>query len=120
MTPEYPQLRLHLRAGVEQLSQQMPEVMRSVNALHAAAYKEGALSTKHKELMALGIAISVHCEGCIAFHVYEALRHGATSDEIFECIGVAVQMGGGPSAVYGTYAWDALRQFQELSPGEGN
>jgi AhpD family alkylhydroperoxidase len=30
---------------------------------------EGALSTKHKELMALAIGVTQRCSGCIGFHV---------------------------------------------------
>ena len=48
--------------------------------------------------MALAIAICTHCEGCIAYHVHDALDAGATHDQVTETIGVAVMMGGGPAA----------------------
>lgn len=54
---------------------------------------------KAKELMALSIAVCVRCDGCIAYHVHDALEAGASRDEIAEAIGVAVLMGGGPSVV---------------------
>ena len=83
--------------------------------MHGAAYKNGAIEAKNKELIALGISISVRCEDCITFHTHEALAHSATSEEIIECINVVIQMGGGPSVMYGAHALEALEQFQAQS-----
>ena len=69
--------------------------MRGFAALHSASTADGALPTKTKELIALAIGISVHCDGCIAYHVHDALHAGATRAEVIETIGVAVMMGGG-------------------------
>jgi AhpD family alkylhydroperoxidase len=75
---------------------------------------EGALSTKVKELIALAIAITVRCDGCIAYHVHDARKAGATRQELVETIGVAVMMGGGPSVMYGAEALEALNQFEAV------
>lgn len=96
---------------MEELGTKIPETMKGFNALHKASIADGALTTKTKELIALGIAITVRCDGCIAFHVNDALKSGASSQEIMETIGVAVLMGGGPSVVYGCEAMEALSQF---------
>ena len=61
--------------------------------------------------MALAIAIVVRCDGCIAFHVHDAVRSGATEAEVNETIGVAVFMGGGPAAIYATEARRAYEEF---------
>jgi AhpD family alkylhydroperoxidase len=79
----------------------IPETMRGYQALMRAVAVEGALSAKVKELMALALAITSHCEGCIVYHIENAIRHGATRDEVAETIGVAVMMGGGPATVFG-------------------
>tara|TARA_R110002124_G_scaffold227889_2_gene393263 strand:+ start:14623 stop:14973 length:351 start_codon:yes stop_codon:yes gene_type:complete len=99
-----------------ELGEKIPATMKSFGNLHNASTSEGVLSTKFKELIALGIAITVRCDGCIAFHVHDALNAGATSEEIIETIGVAVMMGGGPAVVYGCEAMEALRQFIVLEP----
>lgn len=96
-----------------QLSKEIPETMSGFNSLHTSAIKDNALSSKIKELVALGIAITVRCNGCIAFHVHDALKAGASREEVVETIGVAILMGGGPSAVYGAEAMEAMNQFQE-------
>jgi AhpD family alkylhydroperoxidase len=97
-----------------ELGQQIEGPMAGFRQLHKEAIAEGVLSTKMKELVALGIAISVRCDGCIATHVNAAMKAGATREEIAEAVGVAVLMGGGPSAVYGTKVLKALKQFEAL------
>lgn len=84
------------------------EIMRGFHAMHQAATAPGALSTRVKELLALGIAISTQCDGCVAWHVTNAVKAGAVRDEVLETIGVAIMMGGGPSTYYGGKALDAL------------
>ncbi len=92
-------------------SSKIPATMAGFTALHKASTAEEVLSSKIKELIALGIAITVRCDGCIAFHVHDALKSGASSEEIAETIGVAVMMGGGPALMYGCEALEALKQF---------
>ncbi len=87
------------------MGKEIPETMGAFMNLHA-------LSAKVKELIALAIGISVRCNGCISIHVNDALKSGASHEEIMETIGVAVMMGGGPSVVYGTEAMEALNQYE--------
>ena len=64
-----------------------------------------------KELIAFAISIAGRCDGCVAYHAKKAAEAGATREEILETIGVAVQMGGGPSMVYGGEALRAYDSF---------
>ncbi|WJV64005.1 carboxymuconolactone decarboxylase family protein [Pectobacteriaceae bacterium CE70] len=89
------------------------EVMNAFMALHKAVIKEGALSIKQKELIALGIAIAARCDGCIAAHVADSLKAGAKREELVEAIDVAILMGGGPSMMYGTQALAAVTELTE-------
>ena len=109
----YPDYYTSLRKQVKQLGEASPDVMQSFGSLHQNASAAGALSTKTKELIALGIAITVRCDGCIAYHVVDALKAGATPQEITETINVSILMGGGPSVMYGAQAHAALKQFME-------
>ncbi|MBI3965281.1 MAG: carboxymuconolactone decarboxylase family protein [Chloroflexi bacterium] len=86
--------------------------MSGFTQLYQQAVADGALSRKVKELIALGIGIAVRCDGCVAYHVHDALRAGATRHEVAEAIGVAVLMGGGPAVIYGAEALQALEQFE--------
>lgn len=96
---------------IEILSNENPEVAKNFGSLHKSALEGKALSGKHKELISLGISITIRCEGCIAVHVLSALKEGATKEEIIETIGVAIVMGGGPSLVYGEKAYKALKEM---------
>ena len=92
-----------------------PDFMGAFFNLRQAAGKPGVLSSKHKDLIALGISINAKCEGCIAMHTSEALKHGATEQEIIETIATAIYMGGGPSVVFGAKAYDILKEFESVN-----
>lgn len=96
---------------MNRLGAEIPKSMQAFARLHEAAVAEGALDTKIKELIALAIGITVRCDGCIAFHVHQALEAGANRQEVMETIAVAIMMGGGPSVVYGSEAMEALDQL---------
>jgi AhpD family alkylhydroperoxidase len=112
MSTNYPEHYAHLKGLMGQLHQEIPGTMSGFSKLHSGAVQDGALDTKTKELIALSIAVTVRCDGCIAFHVHDALVAGATREEIVEAIGVAVLMGGGPAVMYGAEALEALEQFE--------
>lgn len=93
------------------LRKSQPEVMAGFGQLARAAMAEGALSAKHKELMALAIGVSQRCSGCVAFHVKALIKLGCSRAELEEMLGVAVYMGGGPALMYAAEtlaAWDDL------------
>lgn len=112
MKKDYPKNYEILTKLMGEMETKIPETMNAFTALHKASTDAGALPSKFKELIAVGIAIVIRCDGCIAFHVKHALNAGASSEEIMETIGVAVTMGGGPAVVYGCEAMEALKQFK--------
>ena len=90
-----------------------PDAMRGFAQLAQASMAEGAISAKHKELIALAIGVSQHCSGCIGFHVKALLKLGATRAELEEMLAVSVYMGGGPSLMYAAEAlkaWDTMAE----------
>lgn len=110
-TTDYVALRDELRSGYRDLGVALPDVMKGFGDLHRSAMSDGSLTRATKELMAVAIGIAARCDGCIALHVADALRAGATREQVHEAIGVAVLMGGGPASVYATDALAALEQF---------
>ena len=94
-----------------ELETKILETMMAFDDLHKARIVVVTLFTKTKELISLGIVIPVRCDGCIALHVNDALKSGASSEEILKTIGVAILMGGGPAVVYGCEAMEPLSQF---------
>lgn len=87
------------------------ETMQGFSQMAKAAMAEGAVSAKHKELIALAIGITQHCPGCIAFHVKALQRLDCTRAELEEALAVCVYMGGGPGLMLvaeALAAWDAI------------
>jgi AhpD family alkylhydroperoxidase len=112
----YPDQLDTIKDNMGHLAGNQPRTMAAFSTLHEAAANPGALDFKTKELIALAIAVSLRCDGCIAFHTHDALEAGATCDEIMEAMGVAVMMGGGPSVIYATHVVEALEQFEACGP----
>ncbi len=112
MEKQYPEYYERLNELMQKLGEAAPGAMGGFSEMHHGAIADGALSGKTKELIALGIAVTVRCDGCIAYHVHDAMEAGASREEIAETIGVAVLMGGGPSVVYGAEALEAVEQFE--------
>ncbi len=93
------------------LFSQCAEVGDAFKNLHKKACASKTLDAKQKELIALGIAIAIRCEGCIISHVSACVREGATLDEISDTIEIAIMMGGGPSVMYAGKAFECAQQF---------
>ena len=77
------------------------------------AFSPGKLEKKYKELIAIGISIHINCESCLEWHINEALKSGASKDEILEAIGVGIEMGGGPSTVSSRFAMKVLEYYTQ-------
>jgi AhpD family alkylhydroperoxidase len=105
------QVQDDLRGSYRALGRAIPDVMTGYNALHNAAFAEGALSVTTKELIALAISITRECDGCIAAHARGCARRGASREEVAEMIGVAISMNGGPGTVWGPRAFEAFGEF---------
>ena len=112
---KYKDILKSMNAGTAGVRSRIPGVYEGFGTTYRAAYADGALTARVKELMAVGIAVHEGCDGCIASHVRSAVRKGATADEMAEAIGVAIQMGGGPASIYASHAWDAYEEFAEGS-----
>lgn len=112
MTEDYKAIAKSVSDGAALLRAAAPDSMSGFAAMGKAAYADGALTGKQKELIALSIAITVRCDGCVGAHAKACLAKGATRAEVVEAITVAMHMGGGPSMVYGA---EALRAFDQLS-----
>lgn len=111
MHKNWPGMASELSQALKEVRAGAPDTMKAFSALARAALEPRALDTKTKELLALGIAVAIRCDGCIAFHAEAALKHGASRAEIMETVGMAIYMGAGPSAMYAAQAVEAFDQF---------
>jgi len=108
----WPQLTIELNTLLRDLRGGAPGIMKAFAGMAQAATVSKALDAKTKELIALGIAVAVRCDDCIAFHAKAAAEQGATRDEVSEALGMAIYMGAGPSVMYASHAFEAFMQFQ--------
>ena len=102
----------HIKSVLRKLGGESPDMMQHFGALHKSSVKAGALPNKTKELIALGISISIRCKECINYHLNDAMKADATDEEILETIHVSVMMGGGPALMYATHAYEALHEMR--------
>jgi len=89
----------------------LPDVGKAWEGVRDAAYKDGALSSKVKTLMALTVALALGCEECTVLSTKQAVAVNATKAEIMEAAGVAYAMAGSPAH---TRAWKVIKVLEEL------
>jgi AhpD family alkylhydroperoxidase len=89
----------------------LPEVTAAANTLREAVYKDGALSSKVKRLLAMAVALGIGCMPCIIAQTKKAVEAGATKEEVLEAASVLLM-------IHGTsgYAetWRVVKVLEEL------
>ncbi|WLD92718.1 carboxymuconolactone decarboxylase family protein [Alkalihalobacillus sp. AL-G] len=83
------------KQGLGTFTEKMPDLARKFNAFTESCFKEGKLSKKEKQLIALGISICSLDEYCIIYHTKGCLDQGCSEKEILEAVGVCAAFGGG-------------------------
>lgn len=62
--------------------------------LDGAAYEEGALDVRTKELCGLTASMVLRCDDCIAYHVIRCKEAGVRDEQIIEAFNVGLIVGG--------------------------
>lgn len=97
---------------LKELAAHTPDTLRGTALLGSAGTKTNHLDAKVRELIALAVAVTTRCDGCIAFHSAEAVKLGVSDDEIAEALGVAINLNAGAALVYSSRVLDAVDQFK--------
>ncbi|WUR16058.1 carboxymuconolactone decarboxylase family protein [[Empedobacter] haloabium] len=100
-----------LLVRVRDFAKQTPDVIRGLATIEHAAVKTGHLEPKVHELIALAVAVTTRCDGCISVHTQKAVEHGATIGEISEALGVAVALNAGAVLTYSARVIEAHAQL---------
>nr|WP_320012731.1 carboxymuconolactone decarboxylase family protein [uncultured Desulfobulbus sp.] len=111
MMQDWNAYRDSLMEQITEYAKQTPDVMRGLTTINNAAAKTGHLDPKVHELIALAVAVTTRCDGCISVHVQEAVKLGATKEEIAEAMGVAIALNAGAALVYSSRALEAHSQL---------
>src|ERR1700719_2229074 len=111
--------RKQLTIGVKEVGQLSPDTVKGYIELGSAGQKKDLLGAKIRELIALAVAVTARCDGCITVHAEAAIRHGATKEEIAEALGVATSVNAGAALVYSARVMDTFREYpRAASPHE--
>jgi AhpD family alkylhydroperoxidase len=105
--PIYPASSTELSQHRRQLA---PEIEKTFRDFSKAAFADGALPRKLKQLIAVAVAHTTQCPYCIRGHTLAALREGATEPEIMEAIWVAAEMRAGGAYAHATVALAAMQE----------
>lgn len=104
--------RNELTKRVGEIGAITPDLLKGYQAVAGSGRKSGRLDAKTAELISIAVAVTTHCDGCIAIHSKEALKHGATKEEITDALAVAVAMNAGAALVYSARVIDAVEAVQ--------
>ncbi|WP_267226030.1 carboxymuconolactone decarboxylase family protein [Dyella silvae] len=111
----WPDYRKELLGRIGEISKLSPDTVGGYQTLTKANSKNGHLDAKTRELISLAVAVTTRCDGCITVHTAEALKHGASHEEIAEALGVAVAMNAGAALVYSARVMDAVSAYESAA-----
>jgi AhpD family alkylhydroperoxidase len=103
---------IRLRKQAHSFYSKKSKVYQSFIDMEQKTYKDGELSKKTKELIAIGISVVNNCESCMEWHIKQAIDDGATEAEIIEAIEVGIEMSGGPGTVSARFAMSVLEYYK--------
>lgn len=100
------------RKAAATLANASPKLVSAYQGLNAAQGSNGALDAKTRELIALAVAVTTRCDGCIASHANAARQAGVTEAELSDALGTAIALNAGAAFVYSVRAMEAFGQFK--------
>jgi AhpD family alkylhydroperoxidase len=106
------------REIAEQRKNLAPGPAEAFRAFSRSVFADGALSAKTKQLIAVAVAHVTQCPYCIRAHTREALRPGATAEEIMEAVWVAAEMRAGAAYAHSALALDTVARVQSEQSGQ--
>lgn len=116
MMLDWNEYRKQLAATIADMAKLSPDTVRGYAQIGGAGAKTGHLDGKTRELIALAVAVTRQCDGCITVHVDAAVKHGASREEIMEALGVAVGINAGAALVYTARVMDAFTTQTAQTP----
>ncbi len=84
--------------------------------LDTAAYRDGALDGKTKELLGLAASAVLRCNDCIDYHLDQCVAAGWTNDELYDALNVALVVGGSIVIPHLRHAFDTIDQLRGEGP----
>ena len=76
--------------------------------LDGAAYEDGALASRTKELLGLVASTVLRCDDCIDYHLIQCVQAGYKDEEIHDALNVALVVGGSIVIPHLRHAYETL------------
>ena len=102
------------RENAEARAKAAPEIMDAWRNFSRTVFKEGALPEKTKQLIAVAVAHVTQCPYCIHSHTAQAMRKGASKEEIMEAVWVAAEMRAGAAYAHSALAMDEMEAVEKV------
>lgn len=96
----------------KKLIEAAPEMMKAFGDLHAVYGADSATSIVEKEMVAIGISITIKCIPCMLAHITTFKKVGGTREQLVDVVKTCILMNGGPGTAYGA---KALAMYDELN-----
>jgi len=81
--------------------------------LDAAAYEDGALSGKTKELVGLVASTVLRCNDCIDYHLGQCVKAGYSDAELHDALNVALVVGGSIVIPHLRHAYETMELLRK-------
>ena len=81
--------------------------------LDAAAYEDGALSGKTKELVGLVASTVLRCDDCIDYHLGQCVKAGYSDAELHDALNVALVVGGSIVIPHLRHAYETIEMLRK-------
>ncbi|WP_420971551.1 carboxymuconolactone decarboxylase family protein [Bradyrhizobium sp. B120] len=107
-----------VNARLKELGSRTPDTLKGAALLGVAGARTNHLDARTRELIALAVAVTTRCDGCIAAHAAQAVKLGIGDEEIAEALGVAINLNAGAALVYSSHALDAVDRLKQAKEGE--
>lgn len=89
-------------------------------SLDHQTYQDGALPAKTKELLGLVASMVLRCDDCIAYHIDQCVKVGASDKELWESFDVALIVGGSIVVPHLRRAVEFLDEARAATDGPGD
>ena len=97
----------HVKKSFGELGKKYPKMLQAYGALGAAAAEGNVLDAKTRELIALAVAVTTRCESCIGVHAADAVKAGATEEEVAAALAMSIALNAGAAYTYSLRALEA-------------
>jgi AhpD family alkylhydroperoxidase len=113
MMLDWNQYQKQIQQQIAEIGRSNRDVLKGYRVLSNAGDTTNLLGGKTRELIAIAVAVTRQCDGCIVTHVDAAIKQGASKEEIIEALSVAIAVNTGATLIFSSRVMDAFSSKME-------